>query len=151
MDNIPKRTNLAGLYRKPLAWLETKISLSFLNPNYLQIIALILSFIYLFIDNNVTRLIIVTVVLISDWLDGATARSQKITSKEGWMIDVAVDRISEGFIFAIHLDTYVGKVFFGLYVLNTILSMYSISSKKHLILPLRFMWLIYLAGLIIWN
>jgi len=99
----------------------------------------------------VTRLIIVTVVLISDWLDGATARSQKITSKEGWMIDVAVDRVSEGFIFAIHLDTYIGKVFFALYVLNTILSMYSISSKKHLILPLRFMWLIYLAGLIIWN
>lgn len=151
MDKIPKRTTIAGLYRKPLSLLETAFTLSFLNPNYLQITALLLSVGYLFADNNYIRLVLVIIILISDWLDGASARSQKITSREGWMKDVVVDRVSEGFIFAAHLDYSLGKSFFALYIINIALSIYSVSSNKHLMLPLRFLWAIYLGVLILWR
>lgn len=151
MDNVPQRSALAQIYRKPLALFEKVIPFGFFNPNHLQISSLFLSILYLFSSDVRFSFLLVLLILLFDWMDGAAARARKIISRKGWMIDVAVDRISEGFIFAAHLHTNIGKFFFALYLINTFLSIYSIKSEKHLILPLRFLWLIYLGAMIIWK
>ncbi len=151
MENVPQRTALASIYRKPLELMEKFLPFGFFNPNYLQIFSLLASIFYLFINNHHLNFYLIVLILLADWLDGAAARARKTISKKGWMIDVVVDRISEGFIFAAHLNTDLGKIFFALYLINIFLSIYSIKSNKHLMLPLRFLWAFYLGIMILWK
>lgn len=146
MDQIPKRTGLANIYRSVLDKWEKYLIFPLKNPSYYQVIGLVLSVAYLFTSTLVIQSVIVGVVLILDWMDGAVARKYNLVGREGWMIDVFVDRLSEGFIFVALLFTPIGIVFFTLYILNILLSMYSVRSGKHLILPLRFAWLLILLG-----
>jgi phosphatidylglycerophosphate synthase len=90
---------------------------------------------------GITLLII---ILLSDWMDGAVARRYKLTSREGWMIDVTVDRISEFLIFVAYLGTLVGNIFFAMYLFNIMTSYYSVKSGKHFLLATRFFYLVYL-------
>ena len=146
MDQIPKRTGLANIYRSGLDKWEKYLIFPLKNPSYYQVIGLVLSVVYMFASTLVIQSVIVGIVLILDWMDGAVARKYNLVGREGWMIDVFVDRLSEGFIFTALLFTPIGTVFFVLYILNILLSMYSVKSGKHLILPLRFVWLLILFG-----
>ena len=146
MDQIPKRTGIANIYRSVLDKWEKYLIFPLKNPSYYQVIGLVLSVAYLFTSTLVIQSVIVGVILILDWMDGAVARKYNLVGREGWMIDVFVDRLSEGFIFAALLFTPIAVVFFAIYILNILLSMYSVKSGKHLILPLRFVWLLILLG-----
>lgn len=146
MDQIPKRTGLANFYRSALDKWEKYLVFPLKNPSYYQVIGLMLSVVYLFSSTLIFQSVIVGIILILDWMDGAVARRYNLVGREGWMIDVVVDRLSEGFIFAALLFTPIGMVFFALYILNIFLSMYSVKSGKHLVLPLRFVWLLILLG-----
>ena len=72
-------------------------------------------------------------VLFLDALDGAVARAKgQATSKEGWIVDVSVDRISEAFI-----SIALSRVFIFLAIFNTGLTIYSYKFKRCIIIPLR--------------
>lgn len=145
MVKIPKRNLLAQIYRKPAYKVERFIPLLSKNPGLYQFLALILSILFLFTQNQpFYQLILITLILLLDWFDGATARKQGITSKKGYITDVAVDRISEGLIFFTIINSNIGKFFFTLYLVNNILSFHSIKSGKHRIIALRFFYLLFL-------
>ena len=151
MDKIPKRSQLAQLYRQPLHRLEELMPFLIKDPNYYQVIGLVFSFFFLFTKSNIHQIILISLILIFDWFDGATARKYNLTSKKGYLIDVVVDRISEGLIFSAILNSIVGKIFFSLYLLNNLLSFYSIKSGKHNIIALRFFYLVFLIINIFWK
>jgi phosphatidylglycerophosphate synthase len=145
MDTIPKRSTLAKvLYRNLLDKYESKLVFPVKDPNFYQIVGLLLSGVFLFKPHPVLGIILIVIILLSDWMDGAVARRYKKTSREGWMIDVVVDRISEGLMFVAYLGTFVGNIFFFLYLLNILGSYYSVKTGKQTILALRFFYLIYL-------
>jgi phosphatidylglycerophosphate synthase len=72
-------------------------------------------------------------VLLLDALDGSVARAKRQTSsREGWMVDVSVDRISEAII-----CLALSRVFILLTIFNMGLALLSCHYKKHAIIPLR--------------
>jgi len=73
-----------------------------------------------------------------DWLDGLVARKYHLVSEEGYMVDVAADRLSEGILFVMFMMPW-----FYLFALNNIMTILSFKEKKHIILPLRQAFLIY--------
>ena len=148
MDKIPSRSKLALVYRKVLDRYEGSFNLPINDPNTYQILALLLSIFLLFTTNKLLIIVIVSIIMISDWFDGLVARKNGLVGRRGWMIDVFVDRISEGLIFIPILGIAAGKIFCFLYLVNILLSFYSIKSGKHLILALRFFYLIYLFATI---
>lgn len=145
MAYIPQRLAFTRMYRSLLGRAEPYLVLPIRDPNVYQILSLILSIVYVGAVTVTVQIILVVMILISDWMDGAAARKYSKPSREGWMIDVAVDRISEGFIFLSHLFTFWGNIFFLLYLVNIGLSIRSVRTGTHFLLALRFMWLIFLA------
>ena len=115
-----------------------------INPAYYHAAGLALSILYLYLHRPGLKALIVAVVLIFDWLDGATARRHKRISRAGYLTDVLTDRASEAFIFAADSASITGQVFFGLWMLNTLLVFYSVRSGRHLSLPLRFVYMLIL-------
>lgn len=144
MGTIPTRSKLAGIYRKILSTWEKGLVLPIRNPSFYQVVAIFLSILLMFLGYKPVVVVLVFLILLSDWFDGAVARSQGVASLKGWMIDVVVDRISEGFMFIPLLDTFVGKLFFFSYLVNIGFSFYSVKTGKHILLPLRFVYLVYL-------
>lgn len=151
MGTVPKRSKLALLYRQPLHVLEQKMPFPIKNPNVYQVLGLLLSLLFLVTPATWQQIILLIVILIFDWFDGATARKHKLMSREGYLIDVFVDRLSEGLIFFSALFTPIGKVFFALYLVNNFLAFYSIKTGKHYSLALRFFYLAYLVAILVWR
>ncbi len=76
--------------------------------------------------------------LLLDLFDGVIAKKYGLESEKGYMVDVFADRLSEGIIFIPFFAPW-----FYLFALNNALSMYSFVSYKHVILPLRHVFLAY--------
>jgi phosphatidylglycerophosphate synthase len=144
MDKIPQRSKLAKIYRDILDKYEGKLIFPIKDPNFYQILSIFLSAIFLFKPQPILGIFLITLILLSDWMDGAAARKYNLTSREGWMLDVVIDRISEGLMFVAYLGTFVGNLFFSLYLFNIIGSYYSIKSGKHTLIAIRFCYLLYL-------
>ncbi len=144
MDTIPERTQLAKMYRKVLDKYEGSLMLPFKNPSHYQVIGLVLSIVFLFSSNPLIKALLIIIVLVLDWLDGAAARKFGLTGKAGWMTDVAIDRMSEGLLLMSEIFNPLGRIFLSLFILNILLSFYSIRSGKHYSLPLRPFYLIIL-------
>lgn len=83
--------------------------------------------------------IIYLLALILDGVDGFIARKYRTGSQEGYLCDVACDRLAEGIVMMNFLP------WFALFVLNLFLSLFSIAKRKHRILPLRALFLVYYA------
>lgn len=80
-----------------------------------------------------SSIIMVFFVLLLDAFDGIVARAKGQTgSKDGWMVDVSVDRISEAII-----CLALSRVFILLTILNMGLALLSCRYKRHAIIPLR--------------
>jgi phosphatidylglycerophosphate synthase len=144
MDRIPQRSKLAKIYRYFLDKYEPKLVFPVKDPNFYQVLSVLLSAIFLFKPQPIVGITLLIIILLSDWMDGAVARRYKLTSREGWMIDVTVDRISEFLIFVAYLGTLVGNIFFAMYLFNIMTSYYSVKSGKHFLLATRFFYLVYL-------
>lgn len=99
MGKIPKRSQIAQLYKQPFHKLEKLMPFLIKDPNFYQVFGLLFSIFFLFTKTNVHQITLISLILIFDWLDGATARKYNLTSRKGYLIDVVVDRISEGLIF----------------------------------------------------
>jgi phosphatidylglycerophosphate synthase len=146
MDTIPGRRRLASPYRAALSVLEKRVPLPNINPAYYHTLALVLSVLYLYAHMPAQKIAIVGIVLVTDWLDGATARRYARGSRAGYIIDVVTDRASEAFIFAAEAETPLGQAFFLLWIINSALAFYSVQTSVHTALPLRFAYLIVLIA-----
>jgi phosphatidylglycerophosphate synthase len=81
----------------------------------------------------IASIIAIFLILLLDALDGIVARAKgQTSSKDGWMVDVSVDRISEAII-----CLALSRVFILLTILNMGLALLSCHYKKHAIIPLR--------------
>jgi phosphatidylglycerophosphate synthase len=116
------------------------------NPSYYHALAILLSVLYLYAFAPAQRITIIGIVLLADWLDGATVRRYRQPNKAGCVIDLVTDRVSEAFIFAAEVATVLGQAFFLLWIVNCFLTYYSVRANTHTTLPLR---LAYLAVLVV--
>ena len=91
--------------------------------------------VYLLISERAipASIIALFLVMLLDALDGIVARAKGETSSEdGWMVDVAVDRVSEAVI-----SLALSRIFILFTILNMCLALLSCHYRKHAILPLR--------------
>jgi phosphatidylglycerophosphate synthase len=144
MDSIPERRAVASAHRKVLSAIERRTPLPDIHPSCYGVLALASSILYLYAWTPAQRIVLVTIALLADFLDGATARRHGRTSRAGYITDVLTDRASEAFIFAAAAGNILGQVFFLLWLLNCALAFYAIRTNRHTALPLRFAWLLVL-------
>ena len=144
MDTLPRRPLIASPYRALLTALENRMVLPHIRPSYYHLLAILLSVLFLYAQTPWQKIVLVGVVLIADWLDGATAKRYGEMQKAGYVIDIVTDRVSEAFLFSAEAQTLLGQVFFLLWLVNCALTFYSLRSNKHTSLPLRFACLIVL-------
>lgn len=144
MVSLPKRNKLVAFLRSKFGFLEFLVWYPFQKPEYYQVVCLLLSIFFPLVQNNFLKILFVAFIILLDWYDGAAARKYNKSSPNGWLSDVAVDRVSEGLLFINLIGSAIGKLFFAAYLINIILSYKSYVTKKHFILPLRFFFLIYL-------
>ena len=84
-------------------------------------------------------------VLLLDAFDGIVARAKgQPCSRDGWIVDVAVDRVSESII-----CLALSRIFILLSIVNLGLSFLSCKYKKHAIIPLRQATLVILVAYIL--
>jgi phosphatidylglycerophosphate synthase len=144
MDSVPGRRPVASAHRKVLSAIENRVPLPDIHPSWYEVLALASSILYLFAWTPAQRIALVTIALLADCLDGATARRHQRTSRAGYIIDVMTDRASEAFIFTAAVGSTLGPVFFLLWLVNCALAFYSMRTNRHTALPLRFAWLLVL-------
>jgi hypothetical protein len=144
MDPVPVRRPVTVPYRGLTNFLERHIHLPDINPSWYQVAAILASLAILYVPSVWAKAALLAFILLSDWLDGATARRHRGQSREGYIMDVTIDRASEVLIFAGAASTLLGKLFFALALLNIGLAYYSIRSGWHTSLPLRCAWLVVL-------
>ncbi|WP_420126546.1 hypothetical protein [Longimicrobium sp.] len=147
MDSVPARPRIAGGYRAVLAWMEPHIPVPNISPSWWSLLGLLGSVACLYVASPAARFWLVLGVLLTDWWDGATARKHggALSGREGYIVDVVIDRFSEGFIFLADSGSVAGRIFFVLFVFNTISSIWGAKTGKHRLLPLRGLWLAVLA------
>lgn len=144
MDKLPERLKIASWYRGIYQRLEKKLWLPRVNPSVYQVIAILLSFAFLLIEGKWTKFLLVLLIILLDWLDGATARRYGLSGEMGYMIDVVVDRFSELIMFYPVNGGALASIWFSLALFNLALSFLSYKTGKHAILPLRFVYLFYI-------
>jgi len=137
MAPIPQRPPVSSPYRRVLAYCEKRLSLPDVNPALYQLLGILLSVGYLYLNHPLLKAAVIGIVLLADWLDGATARRHNRIMRSGYIADVMIDRVSEGLIFAVEAGTWYGNLFFVSWLVNTSLAYYSIRTGRHAALPLR--------------
>lgn len=143
---VPPRPAVARLYRVPLERLEQSLPLPPVPPAVYTAVGLGLSALAFVVPIGWPLVALVAAVLLADWLDGATARRFGWTGRAGYVADIIADRASEGLIFAAAAGTPLGKPFLVLWLVNCALTVLSLRGRRHLALPLRFGYLVLLAG-----
>jgi phosphatidylglycerophosphate synthase len=125
--------------------LERRLPLPPVPPLAWSLLSVVLSGLAFVVRSRRSRIVLVSAVLMADWLDGATARRQGLVGRRGYVADVAVDRTSEPLLFLADRKSTLGRALLGLWVLNAALAVVSLARGRHLALPLRF---VYLVGLV---
>jgi len=116
-----------------------KMPLPRVNPNMVSGLSLVTSvFFLLTLNSAILAFSFLLLTLLLDWFDGLIAKKHNLCSEEGYMVDITADRLSEGIIFSAFLFPW-----FHLFALNTVLTMLSFSRKKHVIIPLRHIFLVF--------
>lgn len=142
-DDI-KKLKSSEFIRKIGDSIFSRLPLPRIHPDVVSAISLGLSVAFLFSANAVYQIVILFFVVLADMLDGNIAkryhyRTTPEDEHRGWMIDVTIDRLSEGFI---ALAMFIPL--FPIFILNTILTIISAKKKMHVILPVRQVLLVYL-------
>jgi phosphatidylglycerophosphate synthase len=119
-----------------------------IDPNILSGLSILTSMLFLLstIFSMHLAFIFLLTTLVLDWFDGLVAKKYGSTSEEGYVVDIASDRFSEGLIFVSPAFFFPWFLFF---VINCILAMFSVARKRHIIIPLRHAFLLFYAFLII--
>lgn len=112
-----------------------------INPNIITALSVVLSIVFTFLlTKPLLALVTLLLVLLLDLLDGLIAHKYHLESEEGYMIDATADRLSEGIMFIPYFIPW-----FFLFVVNCFLTLWSFKTKRHIVLPLRIAFLVYLA------
>ncbi len=111
-------------------------SLKRVNANMISGLSLVCSPVaYLLISERaiLASLIVLFFIMLLDVLDGIVARAQNhASSKDGWIVDVSVDRVSEAVI-----SLALSRIFILFTIINMGLALLSYHYRKHAIIPLR--------------
>ena len=104
------------------------------NPSLVSALSIVtsLAFILVLKHSPVVAWSLVVITLLLDWLDGLIAKKYELCSREGYLVDLIADRISEAILFIPYLVPW-----FCLFILNSILTLFGIAKRKQIILPLR--------------
>jgi phosphatidylglycerophosphate synthase len=104
------------------------------NPSLVSALSIVtsLAFILVLKYSPVVAWSLVVITLLLDWLDGLIAKKYELCSREGYLVDLIADRISEAILFIPYLVPW-----FCLFILNSILTLFGIAKRKQIILPLR--------------
>ena len=98
MSNNPKENIFRKKFRTHIDKFIISLPLPKINPDivsYSTILTTIIS-VYFYINHKLWLFwIFLLLTLILDWLDGAIARKYNLISKNSWLLDKVVDRISE--------------------------------------------------------
>ena len=105
-----------------------------INPSLVSALSIVtsLAFILVLKHSPVVAWSLVVITLLLDWLDGLIAKKYELCSREGYLVDLIADRISEAILFIPYLMPW-----FCLFILNSILTLFGIAKRKQIILPLR--------------
>ena len=115
-----------------------------IRPDTISALFLVLSIFFVFYNNILYQILMLTIVLLLDRLDDSIAKkyqygTNRAEKEKRWMVGAFSDRLSEGIVSIIYF-----MPFFFLFSLNCFLSLWSYKSKKHFILPVRQILLVYL-------
>ena len=144
MSAIPHRAAVARPHRRLLRYLEKQLPLPNVEPAYYDMLGLALSLLFRYARSRWQKALMVTTILVSDWLDGATARRYRRLRVSGYVTDIVTDRASEALIFVFEPGKRLARWFLWLWFVNSALAVYSLYSKRHLLLPLRVFYLLLL-------
>jgi phosphatidylglycerophosphate synthase len=116
-----------------------------INPNVISGFSIITSLMFLLSMrfSVFLSLLFLAVTLLLDWFDGLISRKLGLVSEDGYLVDLASDRFSEGIIFVAFFFPW-----FYLFLANCILSIIAVTRRRHLMLPLRHVFLIFYAFLL---
>lgn len=139
--NTPEKYYWMVRFRK---WLDSfvmeDVPMPNINPDLVSIMSVfVLAFGFLY-QKDLWIFTFVFLSLILDWLDGVIARKYDRVTRHGYWVDVICDRLGE-LIIAI----YSPLLWLPFFVINLIMTFINTKTKVHLILPIRFAFLIFLA------
>ncbi len=133
-------------FRKKVDAIGLALPLPNINPNVVSGLSVITSMFFVLSLNLhlLFPLIFLLITILLDWFDGLIAKKFGRVSEEGYFVDIVSDRLSEGIMFSIFFFPW-----FYLFTLNCLLTMKSATGKKHVVLPLRHIFVIYVIWLIL--
>ncbi len=123
-------------FRKTAAGILDPLALD-IDPNSISRLSAVTSIFFLFAQNTLHQALIIFIVLLLDLYDGLVARKYGKESKNGLIVDLACDRVSELVIF-IRTPYLLFFVF-----ANVLLSVLKIKKGCH-VAPLRHIYMLYL-------
>ena len=115
------------------------------EPENYQIVEILLSIAYLFIYRTVFKFSLVLSIFGFDLTGRLVQRKFNGDSEDHDKNRMAVDRITELFIFSGELSSTIGKLFFFLALLNTVLTYHKIETDKSFVVNLKLLFLILLG------
>lgn len=127
-----------GVIDQVILWLP----LPRMNPNHISGLTIITSLLFVLMlrYSYAAAIALAAITVLLDWVDGVIAQKHSLCSEEGYVVDVASDRLSEGIMFVPFFLPW-----FYLFLLNSFLTLFSFSGKRHVVLPLRQVFLIVFA------
>ncbi|MFH1598461.1 MAG: CDP-alcohol phosphatidyltransferase family protein [Patescibacteria group bacterium] len=136
----PTKTVFAVVRRRATDVFYKKLPIPKVHPDIISFLSLITTVLFLIVlkYSKPWALFLIFLTLFLDGLDGFIARKFNLKSKHGYWVDLFTDRLSEGIMFFPFLNPW-----FYLFLVNTIIAFLGIPAKKHLVLPLRFIFAFY--------
>ncbi|MFH1445560.1 MAG: CDP-alcohol phosphatidyltransferase family protein [Nanoarchaeota archaeon] len=134
------KMKVVGKTREALDKIFLKLPLPKINPNTISAASIITSLLFVFSLNYSALLafVLILITLLFDWLDGLVAKKHRLASEEGYMVDVTADRMSEGIMFLPFFMPW-----FLFFAVNNVLALWGFKKNKHIIMPLRHLFLVY--------
>ncbi len=130
-----KRVRVSILVRELISKALSELPfISYLDPDMISGSSLILSVLVSICLSRrmlIPSFLLLSAVLLLDAVDGVVARRKGLSSENGWIVDVSVDRISEAII-SLALSTY----FALLVVLNIAISFCNLKERQDFVLPI---------------
>lgn len=129
-----RKTKMARGVRAISDPLLLRLPLPRVNPNWLSGLSILTSLctIVVWVHSPAIGLVLLAITLLLDWFDGLIAKKHSLSSETGYIVDVAADRISEGILCIPFFMPW-----FYLFLLNTVLAVWSVARKRHVVLALR--------------
>jgi len=105
-----------------------------INPSLVSALSIVtsLAFVLVLRHSPAAALSLAVVTLLLDWFDGLIAKKYEMCSREGYLVDLAADRVSEAILFIPYFVPW-----FYLFIVNSALAVLGIAKHKHILLPLR--------------